>query len=162
MGFEESQNIKNNIDFSFENNTSLFDKNGYLKNNYFDSSNFRKISKSLITNVIKARINEIFTIIKKQITLSGLNLNSGISILLTGGGSKLINLDKYCLNFFGTNVKKTEENIKNENNIENDFQSCFGALQIIKDGWETEAIPQTVSKKREKEGFFAKIFGIRA
>jgi len=37
--------------------------------------------------------------------------------------------------------------------------SSLGALKIIKDGWETEAIPEIVEKNIKKIGFFAKIFG---
>ena len=48
---------------------------------------------------------------------------------------------------------------KNESSLNNDFTACLGALKIIKDGWETEAIPENVSKYKEKTSFFAKIFG---
>jgi len=37
----------------------------------------------------------------------------------------------------------------------------LGAIKIIKDGWETEAIPKIGGKDIEKIGFFAKIFGNR-
>ena len=45
--------------------------------------------------------------------------------------------------------------------IDENFSPCLGALKIIKDGWETEAIPEPVNKYNQKIGFFAKIFGIR-
>jgi hypothetical protein len=34
----------------------------------------------------------------------------------------------------------------------------LGALRIIKDGWETEAIPETVDKNAKNISFLAKIF----
>ena len=38
---------------------------------------------------------------------------------------------------------------------------CGGTLQVlIKEGWETEAIPRMSDRNIEKIGFFAKIFGI--
>ena len=161
LSIEESLAIRNNIDFSFQNNQNLFDENDYLKNNYFISSNFRKISKNLILNVIKARLDEIFETLKKQIIIPGFNLNSGIFFLLTGGGVNLFNIEKYCINFFGSNIKKTKENNeKKENDLEKNFSSCLGALKIIKDGWETEAIPEISNKNIEKVSFFAKIFKI--
>ena len=40
LNLRESENIKNNIDFSFQNNQTLFDENDYLKNIYFTNSNF--------------------------------------------------------------------------------------------------------------------------
>ena len=39
------------------------------------------------------------------------------------------------------------------------FSSCLGALKLIQNGWETEAIPKKVDKNHEKTGFFARIFG---
>ena len=161
LSIEESVVIRNNIDFSFQNNQNLFDENDYLKNNYFISSNFRKISKNLILNVIKARLDEIFETVKKQIIVPGFNLNSGISFLLAGGGSYLFNIEKYCLNFFGPSIKKIEENNNQmEKDLEKNFASCLGALRIIRDGWETEAIPETNNKNIKKIGFLAKIFKI--
>ena len=46
--------------------------------------------------------------------------------------------------------------------LEKNFVSCLGALKIIKDGWETEALPKIREKNIEKIGLFAKIFGIRS
>jgi len=162
LTMEESISVRDGIDFSFQNNQNIFDENDYLKNNFFISSSFRKISKNLILNVIKARLDEIFETLKKQIIIPGFNLNSGICFLLTGGGANLFNIEKYCINFFGTNVKKIIEN-KNEkeNDLEKNFSSCLGALKIIKDGWETEAIPEIASKNIKKMSFFEKIFKIR-
>ena len=159
LNINESEVIKNNIDFSLQNNQDIFDKNDYLKNTYFINSSFRKISKSLILNVIKARLDEIFETIKKNIIVPGFNLNSGIGFLLVGGGSNLLNIEKYCANFFGPNIKKLREN-KNEkeNYLDKNFASCLGALRIIKDGWETEAIPEMVGKNIKKVGFLGKIF----
>ena len=159
LSIEESLAIRNNIDFSFQNNQNLFDENDYLKNNYFINSSFRKISKNLILNVIKARSDEIFETVKKQIIVPGFNLNSGISFLLVGGGSQLFNIEKYCTNFFGPNIKKIDENNnEKERDLEKKFASCLGALRIIKDGWETEAIPETVDKNAKKISFLTKIF----
>ena len=56
LNLDESENIRNNIDFSFQNNQNLFDENDYLKNTFFINSNFRKISKKLILNIVKARL----------------------------------------------------------------------------------------------------------
>ena len=161
LNLNESENIKNNIDFSFQNNQKLFDDNNYLKDIYFTNSSFRKISKNLILNIVKARLDEILDTLKKQLIVPGFNLTSGINILLTGGGSNLFNLEKYFTNFFGSNVKNSNKNgIENDVNFEKNFTSCLGALKIIKDGWETEAIPETSNKNIEKIGFFSKIFKI--
>ena len=77
-----------------------------------------------------------------------------------GGGSNLINLEKYCSSFFGLRVKKIGKNNIKERETQSDenFASCLGALQIIKDGWETEAIPELINKNSQKISLFAKIF----
>jgi len=161
LTLEESEIIKDKIDFSFNNFNELFSDNGYLKDNYFITSNFRKISKSLIVNIVKARLDEIFEIIKKEIFTTESNLNFKTSIFITGGGSNLINLDNYSSKFFGKNIKKVYEvsNNQSENKSEKYFTACLGALKIITEGWETEAIPETVNKNALKIGFFSKIFG---
>ena len=159
LSMDESVVIRNNIDFSFQNNQNLFDKNNYLKNTYFINSNFRKISKNLILNVIKARLDEIFETVKKQIIVPEFNLNSGIGFLLVGGGSYLPNIEKHCEKFFGQRIKKlSDNNNEKETDLEKNFASCLGALRIIKDGWETEAIPETVDKNAKNISFLAKIF----
>ena len=161
LSLEESDTIKNNVDLSFQENTMLFNKKGYLIDTYFINSTYRKISQSLILNVVKARLDEIFKIIKKQIDLLGLNSTSGAKIFLVGGGANLYNLEKYCSNLFETDVKKLES-INNGNDtdeINENFNSCLGALKIIKDGWETEAIPAPANNNIGKMSFFAKIFG---
>ena len=161
LSLEESDAIKNNVDLSFQENTMLFNKKGYLIDTYFINSTYRKISQSLILNVVKARLDEIFKIIKKQINLLGLNSTSGAKIFLVGGGSNLYNLEQYCSNLFETDVKKLES-INNGNDtdeINENFNSCLGGLKIIKDGWETEAIPAPANNNIGKMSFFAKIFG---
>ena len=159
LSIEESAVIRNNIDFSFQNNSNLFDDAGFLKKTFFINSSFRKISKNLILNIIKARLDEIFETVKKQIILPEFNLDSGISFLLVGGGSYLINLEKYCEKFFGTRIKKISQNNKEqEKDLKKNFAACLGALKIIRDGWETEAIPEKVAKNAKKISFFAKIF----
>ena len=161
LSLDESENIRNNIDFSFQNNQKLFDKNDYLKNIYFINSNFRKISKNLILNIIKARLDEIFEKLKKELIIPGFNLTSGIHFLLTGGGSDVSNIEKCFINFFGSNIKILNKNtLEKDEVLEKNFASCLGALKIIKDGWETEAIPEISGKNIEKISFFAKIFKI--
>jgi len=160
LDLEESSAIINKMDFSFQNNQELFDENGYLKDIYFSNSSFRKISKSLILNIAKARLDEIFEMIKKQIIGTGLNSTFKINLFIVGGGSNLSNLEKYCSNFFGSNVRKKGNNIdENGGEFDENFTSCLGALTIIKDGWETEAIPELTNKNSKRTTFFNKIFG---
>ena len=160
LDLDESENIRNNIDFSFQNTQNLFDENDYLKNTFFINSNFRKISKKLILNIVKARLDEIIDTLKKQLIVPGFNLTSGVSFLLTGEGSNLVNIEKYFVNFIGPNVKKIDKNnLERDVSFEKNFASCLGAIKIIKDGWETEAIPKISDRNVRKIGFFHKFFG---
>jgi len=154
LNLEESLAIRDNTDFSFKNNQSLFDENNLLKKSFFIDSKFRKISEDLICKVIKARTDEILEVIKKQLKLIRFNFNSGMSFFLIGKGSNLINIQEYCQNFFELN------NIKDKkDDLEKNFLACQGGIRIIKEGWETEAIPEIKIKGIEKAGFLRKIFG---
>ncbi len=150
---KESQLIIKNIDFSFKNTTNLFDKDNYLKDDFFIDSNIRKISKDLIFDIVKERLDEIFELLKKSLKTSGFNLNSGINIVLNGETSNFLNIQLYCESFFGLNVTT-----KDLPEIDKNFAACLGCAKIIKDGWETEAIPVIKEKNLEKMGFFKRIF----
>ena len=161
LNLNESENIRNNIDFLFKDNQKIFDESDCLKKIYFIDSSFRKISKNLILSVVKARLDEIFDILKKQLIVPGFNLTSRINLLLVGGGSNLLNIEKCFINFFGSNVKKVDKkSLQKDSDLKENFDSCLGAFEIIKDGWETEAIPGTVNQNIEKISFFAKIFKV--
>ena len=159
LSIDESENIKNKIDFSFEDENVLFDESENLKKLYFKNSKFRKISKSLLNNIIKSRIEEILQMVEKQLSLTKFNSTLRTNNFISGGGSNLYNLDKYCSNFFGINFKKINYELKSFGNLDENYSSCLGALKIIKDGWETEAIPELKNRYSDKIGFLAKIFG---
>ena len=154
LNLEESLAIRNNTDFSFKNNQNLFDENNLLKKSFFVDSKFRKISKDLIFKIIRARTDEIFEMMKNQLKLSAFNFNSGINFFLIGEGSNLINIQEFCQNFFNLNTI-----IGRKDDLEKNFSACQGGIKIIKEGWETEAIPEIKIKSIEKVGFLRKIFG---
>ena len=156
LNLEESLAIRDNTDFSFKNNKKLFDDNNLLKKSFFIDSKFRKISEDLIFKILKARIDEIFEMIKKQLELTGFNFNSGINFFLIGEGSNLINIEEYCKNFFNLNTI-----VGRKDDLEKNFSACQGGIRIINEGWETEAIPEIKIKSIEKVGFLRKIFGDR-
>jgi len=162
LTIDESKNILRDFDFSFKNNSKFFDGDDYLRKAYFKNSNFRKISKSLLLNIVKERINEIFEIIKKNMSLSEFSQSFGTKTFIAGGGSNLHNIEIFCTEFFDEGVYKLGK-IDKENNKDESldfFFACLGAIKLIKNGWETEAIPKMSRKYTEKKGFFAKIFGI--
>ena len=65
--------------------------------------------------------------------------------------------------FWNWNIKNTGGNkiSKNEDSsvLDEKFISCLGAIKIIKDGWETEAIPEPIKSNSQKNSIFSKIFG---
>ncbi len=157
LNLEEAENIRNNINFLLLENQTIFDENNYLKKKYFIKSNFRKISKNLILSVIQARLDEMINKLKKELVIPEFNLNHGGSFYINGIGSNLLNIDKYFIKSFKLKV----DNLK-KNNIDADenFLSCLGVAKVIREGWETEAIPESASKNVEKVSLFAKILGI--
>ena len=106
LNLEDSEIIKNNIDYSFIDNANMFDENNYLKENYLKNSSLKKLSKSLISNILQARLDEILEMIKKQ--TSSTSLSFGNNIFITGGGSQLTKIDTYFSNF----LKKKCEKVK--------------------------------------------------
>tara|TARA_B100000029_G_scaffold450664_1_gene474755 strand:- start:454 stop:1665 length:1212 start_codon:yes stop_codon:yes gene_type:complete len=153
LNLKESIEIRNNIDFSFKNNSNLFDENNFLKSSFFSESKFRKISKDLIFKIVKARIDEILELVKKQLKLSTFNFNPGINFFLAGESTNFKNFEKYSQDFFEVNIL-----INEESKLDKNFSACFGAIKIIKEGWETEAIPETEAKGLEKIGFLRNFF----
>jgi cell division protein FtsA len=154
LTLQESENIINHIDFSFQDNQKIFDKDNYLKKDFFTSTNYRKISQTLVIDIIKSRLDEIIQFIKKNILIRESSFISGARLMLAGGGSNLLNIELYFLNLLGNNIKNAEKKLKE------DFGACLGAVKIIKDGWETEALPNKSDRNIEKKGFFAKVFNI--
>ena len=161
LSFDESEVIRDKVDYTFKNEQEAFDADGYLKSSYFTNSSFRKISRSLILKVIKARLEEIFETLQRQIVLTEFKPSLGVNFFITGIGSSLKNLDRDFSIYFKSEVKKIIKANKNDQDYspEEDFTNCLGAIKIIKDGWETEAIPRSEDKHPYKMGFFAKIFG---
>ena len=158
LNFKEAENIRNHFDFSFQNNKQFFDENNNLRRNYFIDSNFRKISKTLVIDVIKARLDEINDLIKKELRTCDLNSNFRKIFFLTGEYLNFKNIENIFENFFQCIIKK---NINNEEKKDEAyFSTCLGALKIIKDGWETEAIPEVRAENLDKLGFFSKFFKI--
>ena len=157
LNLEESETIRNEINFSFKGKSNLFDQNNYLKSDFFISTSFKKISKELILDVVKARLNETLNLLKKQLIVPGFDLGSGANFLLEGEGCKLLNLEEYLIRFFGRNFKKIEKINNKNDSLKNNFAPILGAMKIIIDGWETEALPNLSEKNIQKKGFFSKV-----
>jgi len=88
--------LKTNIDiaeaikikYGIEDEKSL-EKKDFLNLSDFDSNNQDKISKKEIKNIIEARVEEMFTMIDKELKKINRNAKLPAGIILTGGGAKL-------------------------------------------------------------------------
>ena len=114
----------------------------------------------MILNIIKSRIDEILQLTKKQLFLNKFSPNLGLNFFLVGVGTNLINIDKYFSDFYETKIKKITKSKTNHINdkLNENFSSCLGAFELIKNGWETEAIPEKMNEFIQKKSFLAKIF----
>ena len=52
-----------------------------------------------------------------------------------------------------------ESKDQSKENIEKEFEALLGAINIIMNGWETEAIPNSINKSVGKMDFFSRLFG---
>ena len=162
LSLDEAKYIRDQIGcFYWEKDMDL-EKENNLPEKFFKQSKFRKITKSLVSEIITARVEEIIKIIKKEIYVMGSGLTSGHYVFITGGGSHLPHLNKLCSTFFSTDIRvlgslknNFDQKVKNKDRLD----SCNGALKIIYYGWETEAIPAMVDKKDTKRSLFSKILG---
>ena len=160
LSFQESEFVRDSINFLIINDNNIFDKNNYLKDTFFKTTAYRKISKNLILKVIEARLNEILEIIQKQLIEVGIDQNFKNDTFITGKYSNLLNIETYFSNFLNIDVKKIDIDVSKKNSgLFESFTACIGAFNIIKDGWETEAISYSDISHNEKIGFFARLFG---
>jgi cell division protein FtsA len=160
LDLEESKLIIKDFDFSFKDNQNIFDDNNFLKENFFINSQFRKISKSLIINVISERLKEMNSILEKQLIIPGFKNSKEKLFLLIENEFNLSNIEIFFRDYFGPNTNKFfNQNDKENYNLGKKFVACTGAIKLLKDGWETEAIAEMGEKNGKKIGFFSKIFG---
>ena len=101
--------------------------------------------------------------IKNEINFSGLSMTSGKNLFLTGGGSNIINFNQFCSDFFKCEIKtiKTTDNIQTSVEESASYSSCLGAIKILKDGFDTEAIAQNPNERGKKFSIISNLFGLR-
>ena len=71
--------------------------------------------------------------IKKHVTNAELKSIFGVNFFIVGGGSNLLNINKYFSDFFKLDVKKLDITNKKKNEIElyENFSSCLGFKQYL-------------------------------
>ncbi len=141
-------------DLIFCNNT--FKENEYLEEKYFTKKNYRKIRKNLITEIVKARVEEFVDIIyKKNINLHSFKKRN--SEIYLNVEDKLVSenfksLFKECF-LKAENMKIHFVNELTKREI------LEQALQLSNYGWKKEAIPIVQTKSSLITRIFKSFFG---
>ncbi len=155
----ESEIIKKDI--SIINNLDIeLNANEFLSNNYFSKTKFRKISSKFIKDIISARLDEILNKVFKEINF--LQTNSiNQNLIFTGEGSRLNDLKKiieikYQSHIFDMNF----DNFKSNGHLDRELLACHGAIKILTEGFVSEAIAIPNKSRKNKSGFFTRIFNI--
>ena len=155
LSLEESEEIKLKLDLNTQDGENSFNSENKFSTELLNKLKIRKISYSLLHDIITARIEEIFNLVKREIFFSSLENTAGKNILITGQSAKLMNLQNFSSSFFESNIKI----LNNKNQLDRKFDACLGAAKIIHNGFETEAIPRQFNQKSSKTGIFYKLFG---
>lgn len=140
-----SEIIKQNI-FSEKNC-----KNELIEQKFFSNQNYRKITKSLILEISKARINEFSQIIFLKNVNFKKFLEKKNEIYLEISDLNHLNCFKEIFRQSFSSEKKFQVNIVDKPNLMNLVEVAF---KIAEYGWKTEAIPVF----KEKTSYFTKIF----
>ncbi|MBU6338889.1 MAG: cell division protein FtsA [Rickettsiales bacterium] len=122
-----------------------------LKNNDSnDDPEMIKINRLELRDIIKARLEEIFELVKSDLTKAGIPLDIMSNIVLTGGVTSTVGIDRLASEIFDKNVR-----IGYPNRIEGmpteilspNFSCCLGMMVFLKNMYLKEKI---------KDGFEAK------
>ena len=151
LTIEEVENFMKEIDLKniLENNNE-----SCLAKKYFYNSPYRKIKFQLISDIISARMEELFEICyKKNSNIKNLKNNDKIYIN--------VEVSEYYKNvqYIITNSKLTvEECVLNNNTEQSLLSGVYGASELIGKGWEKEAVPITFKKKSLISSLFSRLF----
>ena len=123
----------------------------YVDKNYFKETEFKKLNINYLSNIIKARIDEMLNYL----------FNENKNLLYTNNNIFRIHLffkDKEILENLGklfANSLKVDESKTQIELVElNDSLALSGAAELIFKGWDKEAIPLSYRKKSIIAGFF--------
>ncbi len=127
----------------------------YLSEKYFKSTGLRKISLNHLENIIKARIDELISLIyDKNINIKDLKDENKIVYIFFEDKNIFNNFRKFFQNCFAENEKIVFKNITQDEQL----NSCLASAELIGKGWEKEAIPVIHTKKSLISRIFSNIF----
>ena len=131
------------------------EKESCLNSKFFSSSPYRKIKHHLILDIITARLDELIEICYEK--------NSNLNFFRRSDNTLCISIDnfKYFKNIKFALQKNKLANIEfifGENFDDGSLSSLNGAIELISNGWEKEAISVIHSKKSLISTFFSRLF----
>ena len=139
------KNILINSDFSENNLKELVEKN------FFQDNNYRKISKKLIKDIAKARIEELSEIILFKNINTKFFLEKKISIFLKLNDSLIFQKFINSFKLFFSNKYNYSLSVIDNDETENFYNN---ANDIVQFGWKKEAVPIIL----EKRSIMARLF----
>ena len=130
--------------------------NELIEKKFFEDKNFRNIKKNLILEVARARIKELSeTILLKNINISN-TLKKNVPIFLTLSSKSNVKYLEDSFDFYFSNKNNLNLKFVNDFSPEILYES---ANQIVKYGWNKEAIPVTQNKHSIITRIFKSFFG---
>ena len=143
------KNILVNSDFSENNLKELVEKN------FFKDNNYRKISKKLIIDIAKARIEELSEIILFKNINTKFFLEKKIPIFLKLNDSLILKKFINSFKLFFSHKNDCSLNIIDNDEIENFYNN---ANDIVQFGWKKEAVPIILEKRSILARLFSFLF----
>ena len=113
-------------------------------------SNFDEVRKSMIDEIIEARIEEIFVSVRTEIEKSGFDSKMPAGIVLTGGGSKLYSISKLAQRFFSTSARvgyPTKYSALNDEISGPSFSTVQGIVNHGEESLSKDKVQNSVSSK---------------
>ena len=155
----DSEIIKKNISI-FKNLDQDSSKDEFLSDSFFSNSKYRKISSQFVKDIISARLDEIINKVFREINF--LQFDSiKQNLIFTGGGSRLNDLTEIVNNKSPGGVIDSElDDLIPFKNIDRELLPCYGAMNILTEGFVSEAIAIPNKDQTSKNGFFTRIFDI--
>ena len=127
----------------------------YLDKKYFKNRIFRKISLSLIRDVVTARVEEIMNIIFNKNMNVKFFKNKRFTVYFIIKDKSFLNNFQYSSKKFLTSENKVEMNLKTQDEL---YDGCMAASDLITKGWSREALPIIRSKKSLISSIFSALF----
>ena len=130
-----------------------------LEDKYFVGSNYRKIRKKLIIEIVEARIEEIVQIIfEKNVNIENLIKNNKVKIYLNIKDAIIVkNFKENFIKFFSKN-QNFETSLFDNDNLAKNSSLINTIVNLTIYGWKKEAIPVTQTKSSLITRIFKSLF----